>query len=140
MEVPINYWAVLVSAVAALIIGGLWYGPVFGKLWMRLAGITPEAMKSMKLTPVQAMFGGFLALLLMAYVLAHVYVFASLFFGQFGATSGMMAAFWSWLGFVVPVTAGVFLWEGKSVKLWVLNATYYLVSMLAMGAIIGAWQ
>lgn len=34
----INYWAVLVSAFCAFFIGWIWYGPLFGKLWMKLNG------------------------------------------------------------------------------------------------------
>ena len=30
----INYWAVLVSAIASMAIGSLWYGPLFGKQFM----------------------------------------------------------------------------------------------------------
>ncbi|HLD39833.1 MAG TPA: DUF1761 family protein, partial [Candidatus Nanoarchaeia archaeon] len=33
-----NYLAVLVAAIAAYVVGFLWYGPVFGKKWMALMG------------------------------------------------------------------------------------------------------
>jgi hypothetical protein len=139
MEVPINYLAVLISAIAAVVIGGLWYGPLFGKMWMKLAGISKEGMKSMALSPLQAMVGGFIVSFLMAYVLAHGIVFGNAYTNMSGMTGGLMGAFWYWLGFIVPVTAGVFLWEGKSAKLWLLNAAYYLVSLSVMGAILSSW-
>jgi hypothetical protein len=38
--VGINPWAVLVSAIAAMVIGFLWYSPIlFANPWMRLMGI-----------------------------------------------------------------------------------------------------
>lgn len=132
-----NYWAVLGAAVAAMFVGFLWYGPVFGKPWMNLTGLTPESIKAMKMTPLAAMVGGFIVTLLMAYVLAHGIVFGNAYLGASGVTGGMTGAFWYWLGFAVPITAGTFLWEGKPLKLWVLNAAYYLVSLLIMGAILG---
>lgn len=139
MEVPINYLAVVVSAVVAMAIGFFWYGSLFGKAWMRLAGITQEEMKSMKMTPLGASIGGFIMSLLMAYTLAHAIVFGNAYLGTAGAAGGMMGAFWYWLGFIVPATSGVYLWEGKSFKLWALNAGYYLVALLAMGAILASW-
>ena len=39
----INIWAVLVSIVAMMVIGALWYSPVlFGNTWLRLIGKKPE--------------------------------------------------------------------------------------------------
>ena len=141
MEVPINYLAVIVAAIVSMAIGFFWYGNLFGKAWMRLAGITQDDMKSMKakMSPLAASIGGFLTALLMSYVLAHALVFGNAYLGMFGAGAGMMGAFWYWLGFVVPVTAGVYLWEGKSWKLWAINAGYYFVSLLVMGAILASW-
>jgi len=45
----------------------------------------------------------------------------------------------AWLGLVVPVSLGIVLWEGKSWKLWFINASSYLVTLLAMGIILGLW-
>ena len=43
---PVNYWAILVSGVAAVVIGAVWYSPgVFGKAWMQLVGFKKEDMK-----------------------------------------------------------------------------------------------
>lgn len=139
MEILINYWAVLGAVVANMVIGTLWYGPVFGKAWMSMTGITQEGMKAMKLSPLQAMLGMLVLACLMNYVLAHAIVFGSAYTGIFGIAGGMMGAFYYWLGFALPLTAGAFLWEGKSWKLWFLHASYYLVTLLIAGAILGAF-
>ena len=47
MEIPINYLAVLAAAVSNMVLGFLWYGPLFGKTWSKLMGwgeMTPEKM------------------------------------------------------------------------------------------------
>ncbi|MGB4076250.1 MAG: DUF1761 domain-containing protein [Minisyncoccia bacterium] len=139
VEVPVNYLAVLVSALVAMGIGMAWYGPLFGKQWMAMTGISKEGMKSMALSPVVAMVGGLITTLLLMYVFAHTTAFAFAFLGTSGVMGGLSGGFWTWLGFAVPLTAGSFLWEGKSWKLWFLNACYYLVVLLAAGAIIGGW-
>lgn len=139
MEAVINYWAVLVSGIVATVIGGLWYGPLFGKAWMRLAGLSMEGMKSMAMKPWQAMIGGLIVSVLMAGVFAHELVYAGAYMRESGISLGLQGAFWNWLGFIVPLTAGAFLWEGKSWKLWALNAAYYLVSLMVMGVILASW-
>ena len=48
MPIPINYLAVAVSALASLGLGFLWYGPLFGKQWMALQGLTPERIEQTK--------------------------------------------------------------------------------------------
>src|SRR3989304_5313099 len=109
----INYLAVLVAAIASMVLGMLWYGPVFGKLWMKLSGITPQSMKKMKLTPKAAMTLGFIGTLVTAYVLSH-------FVDLLSVTTWSGAAqfaFWAWLGLVAPVQLGAYLWEGKPFKL-----------------------
>lgn len=75
----------------------------------------------------------------MAYVLAHSIIFAGSFLHQGGVVAGLQAAFWSWLGFVAPVTLGSVLWDGKPWKLWGINAGYFLVTLLVMGLILGYW-
>lgn len=139
--VPINYLAVLVAAVASMAIGFAWYGPLFGKQWMALSGISPEKISATKgkgMGPIYALAS--LGSLVMSYVLAHALVFASSYLNVSGVSAGLMTGFWNWLGFVVPVTLSSVLWEGKSWKLWRLNCSYYLVSLLAMGVILAVWQ
>ncbi len=139
MEVPVNYLAVVAAAVSAMVIGFLWYGPLFGKEWRRLMGMSLEEMRSMPLSPMQAMALGTVVALVMAYVLSHVYVFSSTYMQVSGYMAGLSSAFWLWLGFVATTQIGVVLWEGKSWKLFFLNTAYSLVSLAAMGIIISSW-
>jgi hypothetical protein len=139
MDILINMWAVLGATLANMVIGTLWYGPVFGRQWKKLMGFTTESMKAMKMSPIIAMLGMLVLAFIMNYVLAHAVLFGSTYTATFGSVGGMTAAFWYWLGFAVPLTSGVYLWEGKSWKLWVFNASYYLVTLLVAGAILGAF-
>jgi hypothetical protein len=52
---------------------------------------------------------------------------------------GMLAAFIMWIGFVVPVKLGDALWGGSKKMFW-LTIGNMLVTLLAAGAIIGAWN
>jgi len=132
--IEVNYLAVFFAAVTAFFIGFLWYGPVFGKYWMKLMGMTPESMKSMSMTPAKAMTFGFIGMLLFAYVLAQfAFLYGAIGVGFSGA---LQLAFWIWLGFYVPTTAGAWLWEGKSFKLFLFNAVYYLVTLIVTASLL----
>ena len=44
-----NWWAILVATLSSFVLGGLWYGPLFGKMWLRALGkseydLTPSAV------------------------------------------------------------------------------------------------
>ena len=141
MSVPINYLAVIVAAFANMVLGALWYGPLFGEAWKTMMAFSPEKLAAMKAKGM-AMSYGLMAIgsILMAWVLAHAIIFAGAFLEMGGLSTGLMAGFMNWLGFVVPVTVGAVLWEGRSWKLWWLNASYSLVGFLIMGAILSVWM
>ncbi|HSR41197.1 MAG TPA: DUF1761 domain-containing protein, partial [Longimicrobiales bacterium] len=64
----INWLAVVVAAVSTFILGGLWYGPLFGKTWMAASGMTEEKAKQGNMAMI---FGvSFLLQLVAAAVLA----------------------------------------------------------------------
>lgn len=138
--VPINYGAVVAAAAASILLGFLWYGPLFGKPWMKLMGFTQEHMTKQK---EKGMAGTFVLMiigsLVMAYVLAFSLMFASTYMKVSGVQAGLMAGFWNWLGFIAPVLMGAQLWEGKPWKLFYIGASYYLVSLCVMGVILATW-
>lgn len=38
----LNPWAILLAAVSAFVLGGLWYGPLFKNTWCKAAGVDPD--------------------------------------------------------------------------------------------------
>ncbi len=141
VQVPINYLAVIVAAVANMVLGFLWYGPLFGKQWMALMGMTKEKMDAEKAKGGmwKVYLLAFIGSLVMAFILDHAIIFAGSYLGVSGWSAGLQGGFWNWLGFIAPVTLGSVLWEGKSWKLWFLMNGYYLLSFLIMGSIVALW-
>lgn len=138
--VPINYFAVVVSAVASMIIGFLWYGPLFGKPWLKLMAFTPEKMEEAKAKGMSKTYALMaLGSLVMSFVLAHALIFGSSYLKMYGISAAFQVAFWNWLGFIAPVTLSSVLWEGKPWKLWLLNNGYYVVSLFVMAMILAYW-
>ena len=133
MDVPVNYGAVVVAALAGYILGGLWYGPLFGRLWRELSGA--EEGKPTAFVMVTGIISSFV----MSFVLAQAIIYANAYWFAGGILTGLVAGFFSWLGFIAPVTVGSVLYEKKPWSLWVLNNGYWLASLLVMGAILAAW-
>ena len=135
--VAVNFVAVIVAAVVSMAIGMAWYSPaLFGKEWMKLSRISPQRIRSAKAKGMEKTYViGFIVNLIMAYVLAHTVYYS----GARTAMDGAFVGFFVWLGFIATVMLGMVLWEGKPVKLYVINAGHYLVSLLVMGAILAVW-
>ncbi|MFA6043245.1 MAG: DUF1761 domain-containing protein [Patescibacteria group bacterium] len=133
-DVTINYVAVLVSGLIAMVLGGLWYSPVlFGKVWARIANIDEAAAK--KEAPL-AYVKMFILALISAWVLAHFvdYTQSTTFM------NGALTGFWVWLGFVATVTMSGVIFEKRPSKLWFLNNGYQLILLVITGGVLAIWS
>ena len=133
--VSINFLAVLVAAIAAIVLGFLWYGPLFGKTWIKLMGMDKKKMdKNMKKKMTKSYVILVITTLVTSYVLAH-------FVKYLGTTvsDALQTAFWIWLGFVATIQIGIVLWEGKPWKLYLINASHQLVNLAVMATILALW-
>ena len=130
----INFWAVFVTAVIALVIGAVWYSPkVFLKQWRSL--INQPDVKFTAAASARLYFKLFVAFVVMTYVLAH-------FIDYVGATTiaeGLATGVWVWLGFVATSMFTNISSEVRPLKLWLINAGYQLVVLAVAGAILAIW-
>jgi uncharacterized protein YacL len=133
----ISLGRVAVAAVVNIIVGALWYGPVFGRQWRGMMNLTDEKMKSMPLTAGQAMVGGLVTALVLAYVLANEAIaWAPTILSTSQVSFALSLAFWVWLGYFVTNTFGGYLWEGRSLKLTLFNCAQQFVSLFAMALVL----
>ncbi len=129
----LNWLAIIVAAVSAFALGGLWYSPLlFAERWMKETGITEEKAKNNSMMKV---FG-------FSFILS---VIASFFLAMFigpdaGAVFGAMAGFMAGLGWVFTFMGISYLFESRSLAHFLINALYSVVSLTIMGLIIGVWQ
>lgn len=129
----VTFWPILAAGVASVILGFIWFHPkVFGSAWMRLANISPEVAergkKRMPLMVIVALLSSMLA----AYVMRHVGI-SWFVYDWLGA---LELGFWCWAGFVAPAMLGMVLWEGKSVKLYLITSLFWLVSFMVMALVL----
>jgi hypothetical protein len=133
----INYPAVIVAAVIHFVIGGLWYGPLFGNKFLEIIKWTPEEQERIVAqTHWSTYLIAFISSLILCYILAR---FVN-YMGAKGALGGMQTAFCLWLGFVVTTQIATVLFEQRKLGLYLLNIGYQLVAGLICGALLASWR
>ena len=127
----LNWFAVFAAAASGFLVGGLWYGPLFGKAWMAASGMTEEKMKASN--PAKTYGLTFLLSLIAAFSLA-------MFVGGGDLSFGMFAGFMTGLTFVAVALGITYLFEQRSLKLWLINSGDQIVFFTVMGTILGVWH
>ena len=129
----LNYFAIFVAALSTFLIGGLWYSPVlFSNAWMKENGFSEEDLKGANMAMI---FGSsFVLQLIIAFNLAA-------FLGDssdivWGITAGALAG----VGWVAASMGITYLFERKSMKLFLINAGFHVLAFIVMGAILGVWK
>jgi hypothetical protein len=125
-----NILAILIAAASGFLVGGIWYGPLFGKAWQRAIGLSDNELKSANMIKI---FGiTFLFSLLSAVFLGHLLAhFDTDFYRTMMISTGIA------LGFVAPAIGTNYLYGRKSGKLFAIDAGYWIVFYAAMGLIFG---
>jgi len=129
----LNWLAIIVSAVSAFVLGGLWYSPLmFAKRWMKETGITEESTKNTNMTKVFSL----------AFILSFIAAFfLAMFIGPgAGGIFGTMAGFMAGLGWVFTFMGISYLFEARTMAHFLINSLYSVASLTLMGFIIGVWQ
>lgn len=158
-----NFLAIIVAAVVPILLGFLWYNPIlFGNIWAREAGMTPEKMKR----------GNFSVIAIISLILSFLLAFfvQTLTIHQFGALGmiggdptseavlpsyqafmddygtnfrtfkhGALHGLLAGLFIILPIIGINGMFERKSWKYILLNASYWTLALTIMGAIVCGW-
>jgi len=131
----INVLAVLASAVAAFMIGGLWYSPLlFGNTSVTLRGLDPSAVADAAM-PVGEIVGEFVRWLVIAFILARFMALLSV--GDLA--SAFVFGVWVWVAMYTAL-AGSVLHEGYPWRLYAIHAGDGLAKIAAITAILTVWH
>lgn len=129
----INWLSVIVAALAAFAVGGLWYSPVlFSNAWVKELKINEEELKKANMPLI---FGTTFALNIISALVLDMFI-------------GQNASLLSGLGYGlivavawVSTSLGInYLFARKTLKLFLIDAGYFLVFFPIMGAILGVWK
>jgi hypothetical protein len=130
MSLDINWLAVVVAAVATFMLGGVWYGPLFGRVWRAAEGqAEPPPSKAKHPTFVYGL--SFLLMLTAAAILAIA-------LGRDpNVPRGVSVGFVIGAGWVATSFGVNYLFAGRRGALFAVDAGYNIVLFSVMGLIIG---
>jgi len=121
-------WPVLAGTAAFFLVGSLWYGVIFPKVWQRAAGLTNSQLQTGRMPLIFALT--FALEMLIAMVLWHL--IARTDPPNFVV---MMMAVGFAVGVMIPAIGINYLYLRKPLTLFLIDAGHFLVGMAAMGGV-----
>ena len=161
-----NYNVLFLAALVPMIIGFVWYGPLFGNAWMKEMGFTKESLAGtnmVKILIISYVFSFFIAFFLMFVVIHQSGVYSTLagepgfnekagegfaFFQDFMNIygdrfrtfgHGALHGVITSIAFVLPILSILALFEKKTFKYVAINAGYWMVTLAIMGGVVCQW-
>jgi hypothetical protein len=128
---PVDWLAVLVAALLAVAVGGVWYGPVFGRA--KLEEVGPGGLAARR-DPLRTVGLTAALLLVSATMLGHMFArlpaenLAAKPWLYFMMSGGLAIAF------VIPALWISYTHQRLSTRLALIDAGYWLTAYLAMGS------
>jgi hypothetical protein len=127
----INWLAVFAAAVSSFVLGGVWYSALFAKAWQSAAGLSDEQIKNANMGLI---FGGSFVLALISSASFAVFLGSEL-----DAMTGALYGFTAGLCWVTASLGMNYLFERKSLRLFLMNGGYHTLQFTLIGAILGAF-
>jgi hypothetical protein len=159
----INFYIFFIAALIPLVVGFVWYGPLFGNTWMKEMNFTKESLagKNMTLTFILSyLFSFLIAFFLLPATIHQMGVYSTLaedpgfaestgeaftYFQEFIANygdrfrtfkHGAFHGILTGLFLVLPIIAINAMFERKSAKYIAINTGYWVVILAIMGGLI----
>ena len=127
----VNWLAVLLGTVVSMALGALWYGPLFGQLWLRLIGKTEDELEQNPTMYIKTAVAAFLGMLALNVIVVT--------FGASTFLAGVVLAAFIFVGIGATTTFVYTTFEGPIEQVWALYVAYHLVVYLIMGGIFAIW-
>ena len=128
----LNWLAILVATVAGFVIGGIWYGPLFGGAWMSALGKSPDDIQPSPAPFVISFFTALITAIVLAVLINAL--------GVSTLGSGVVIGLLIGVGFIATAMASDSAFCGWGVKLWLIQSGYRVLYSVVMGAILAVWR
>ena len=133
----LNYLAIIFGVIINQALGAAWYGAL-GKPWMAEVGFTQEELEAMRGTSRQWYP------YVVAVVSALIFVTGLAVLVQGTASDnllcGLILGLIASVGFIATSYATTYSFEGRSLKLFLINSGYPVISYAIIGVLLSVWQ
>ena len=128
----LNWWAILVATAAAFVLGGIWYGPVFGKAWLAAIGKSADDLKPSPMPFIVSFFTALLTCIVLAMLMSGL--------GLATLGGGLAMGALVGVGFIATAMASDTAFCGWGIRLFLIQSGYRVVYSIIMGGILGVWN
>ena len=129
MSLDIDWLAVIVAAIATFILGGVWYGPLFGRIW--------HAAEGRPAPPYEGKHPAFVYSLSFVLMLIAAAVLAIALGSEPNVPRSVGVGLVVGAGWVATSFGVNYLFAGRRLALFAIDAGYNIVLFAVMGLIIG---
>ena len=130
-----NYLAITLAAVACFLFEAAWYS-FFIQAWLDGIGRTAASLMATGVNPALQ----YVTALVSAAVIATAISCVTQLTGPQTALRGIKVAALLWLGCVLTTWGTEYVFEVRTYKIFAINVGFWLIGMVIMGAIVGAWK
>jgi hypothetical protein len=129
----VNYWAIVVAAVAAFVMSSLYYSPLLlGGVWRRVDPVATVGM-----TPsIGKILGEIVRTLVITFVVARLITLL----GGTDWKSAVHLAIWLWFGFSAMMWIGAIMWEKTPWQIAAIHSGDWLLKTMLIAVILGVWR
>ena len=124
-----NWLAGVVATLAFFAVGAIWYTALFGKIWQREVGLSEEQLAGGR-NMMLVMGTCFVLEFIVCLTVGHMFDFL-----EPSDRAKMMIALGLALGVMMPATGINYLYQRKSLKLFLVDSGHFVAGMAAVGAV-----
>ena len=128
----LNWWAILVATAAAFVLGGIWYGPVFGQAWLSALGKSADDLKPSPMPFIVSFFTALLTCIVLAMLMSGL--------GIVTLGGGLALGALVGVGFIATAMASDTAFCGWGMPLFLIQSGYRVVYSIIMGGTLGFWH
>ena len=133
----LNYLAIIAGVIINQALGAAWYSAL-GKPWMAGVGLTMEDLEAMKGTARQWYPYVVAAVSALVFTLGLALVIQGM--GAEGVVDGLVLGLLAAIGFIATSYATTYSFEGRSLKIFLINTGYPVISYAIIGVLLAVWQ
>ena len=119
----------MVATLAFFAVGAIWYTALFGKIWQREVGLSEEQLAGGR-NMMLVMGTCFVLEFIVCLTVGHMFDFL-----EPSDRAKMMIALGLALGVMMPATGINYLYQRKSLKLFLVDSGHFVAGMAAVGAV-----
>ena len=126
---PLNWLAIVIATVVFFAVGAVWYSALFARAWQREVGLGTEQLtgeRNMMLIMGTCLLLEFVVVLMLGHLFARI---------QPGDHAKMMMASGFGLAIMAPAIGINYLYQRRSLKLFLIDAGHFVVGMTAVGLV-----